>query len=191
MKISHIVSSVAQSCLTLWDPMNRSMPGLPVHHHLQVYSNSCPSSRWCHPAISSSVVPFSSCPWSLPASGSFPKSQLFAWGGQSIGVSASAAYTIGPSNSLHTQQKCIHMYQNYIPENAPCCTIFNSQKLETTPNFSISRKATCTYLISRKMTCMHHDTCMQLYEGVKKWVNYNYMPQHGWISHTYCTIACA
>ena len=49
-----------------------------------VYSNSCPSSWWCHPAISSSVVPFSSCPQSLPASGSFPMNQLFAWGGQSI-----------------------------------------------------------------------------------------------------------
>ena len=57
----------------------------------RVYSNSCPSSRWCHPAISSSVGPFSSCPQSLPASGSFPVSQLFPWGGQSIGVSASAA----------------------------------------------------------------------------------------------------
>ena len=56
------------------------------------YSNSCPSSRWCHPAISSSVVPFSSCPQSLPASGSFPMSQLFTWGGQSIGVSASASF---------------------------------------------------------------------------------------------------
>ena len=56
-----------------------------------VYSNSCPSSRWCHPAISSSVIPFSSCPQTLPASGSFPTSQLFAWGGQSIGVSASAS----------------------------------------------------------------------------------------------------
>ena len=56
-----------------------------------VYSNSCPSSRWCHPAISSSVLPFSSCPQSLPASGSFPVSQLFTWGGQSIGVSASAS----------------------------------------------------------------------------------------------------
>ena len=54
-----------------------------------VYSNSCPLSRWCHPAISSSVIPFSSCPQSLPASGSFPMSQLFTWGGQSIGVSAS------------------------------------------------------------------------------------------------------
>ena len=55
-----------------------------------VYSNPCPSSRWCHPTISSSVVPFSSCPQSLPASGSFPMTQLFTWGGQSIGVSASA-----------------------------------------------------------------------------------------------------
>ena len=53
-----------------------------------VYSNSCPSSRWCHPAMSSSVIPFSSCPQSLPASGSFPMSQLFTWGGQSTGVSA-------------------------------------------------------------------------------------------------------
>ena len=54
-----------------------------------VYPNSCPLSRWCHPAISSSVVPFSSSPQSLPASGSFPMSQRFAWGGQSTGVSAS------------------------------------------------------------------------------------------------------
>ena len=53
-----------------------------------VHSNSCPSSRWCYPAISSSVVPVSSCPQSLPASGSFPISQLFAWGGQSTGASA-------------------------------------------------------------------------------------------------------
>ena len=56
-----------------------------------VYPNSCPSSRWCHPAISSSVMPFSSCPQSLPASGSFPMRQLFAWDGQSIGVSPSAS----------------------------------------------------------------------------------------------------
>ena len=57
-----------------------------------VHPNSCASSRWCHPAISSSVVPFSSCPQSLSASGSFPMSQLFAWGGQSIGVSALASF---------------------------------------------------------------------------------------------------
>ena len=56
-----------------------------------IYSNSCPLSQWCHPAISSSVIPFSSCPQSLPASGSFPTSQLFTWGGQSTGVSVSAS----------------------------------------------------------------------------------------------------
>ena len=56
-----------------------------------VYPNSCLFSWWCHPATSSSVIPFSSCPQSLQASGSFPMSQLFGWGGQSIGVSASAS----------------------------------------------------------------------------------------------------
>ena len=56
-----------------------------------IYSDSCPLSQWCHPAISSSVVPFSSCPQSFPESGSFPTSQLFAWGGQGIGVSALAS----------------------------------------------------------------------------------------------------
>ena len=56
----------------------------------RVHPSSCPLSRWCHPAISSSVVPFSSYPQSLPASESFPMSQLFTWGGQSIGVSALA-----------------------------------------------------------------------------------------------------
>ena len=82
-------SSVTQSCLTLFElqharpPCPSSSPG--------VHSNSCPSSQWCHSAISSSVVTFSSCPQSLPASESFPMSQLFAWGGQSTGVSALAS----------------------------------------------------------------------------------------------------
>ena len=58
----------------------------------RVHPDSRPSSQWCHPAISSSVVPFSSCPQSLPASESFPTSQLFAWGGQSTGVSALASF---------------------------------------------------------------------------------------------------
>ena len=62
-----------------------------------VYSDSRPSSQWCHPAISSSVVPFSSCPQSLPASESFPMSQLFAWGGQSTGVSPSASFLLRKS----------------------------------------------------------------------------------------------
>ena len=86
------LSSAAQSCPTLFDPMNHSTPGLPVHHQLPgVYPNSCPLSGWCHPTISSSVVPFSSCPQSLPVSGSFPMSHLFASGDRSIGVSASTS----------------------------------------------------------------------------------------------------
>ena len=58
----------------------------------RAHPNTCPSSWWCHPAISSSVIPFSSCPQFFPASESFPMSQLVAWGGQSIGVSALASF---------------------------------------------------------------------------------------------------
>ena len=87
--VSQSVSSVAQSCPTLCDPQH-VRPPCPSQTP-GVYSNSCPSSWWCHPAISSSVVPFSSCPKSFPASGSFPTSQFFASGGQSIGVPASAS----------------------------------------------------------------------------------------------------
>ena len=63
------------------------------------YSNPCPSSRWCHPTISSSVIPFSSHLQFFPASGSFPMSQLFAWGGQGAGVSASTS--VLPVNTQH------------------------------------------------------------------------------------------
>ena len=86
------ISSVQFSCSVVSDSLR---PHESQHARLPcpsptpgVHPNSCPSSRWCHPAISSSVVPFSSCPQSLPASESFPMSRLFAWGGQSIGVSA-------------------------------------------------------------------------------------------------------
>ena len=82
-------SSVAHSCLTLCDPMDHSMPGLPcISPTPWVYPNSCPLNQWCHTTISSSVIPFSSCLQSFWASGSFQMSQLFASGGQSIGVSA-------------------------------------------------------------------------------------------------------
>ena len=85
--------SGAQLCPTLCDPMDCSTPGLPVLHDLLelAQTHSCPLSRWCHPTISSSVVPFSSCLQSFPASGSFQKSQFFTSGGQRIGVSASAS----------------------------------------------------------------------------------------------------
>ena len=85
-------SSFAQLCLTLCDPMNCSMPGLSVLSQTpEVYPTPCPLSWWRHPTIISSVVPFSSCLQSFPASGSFPMSQPFASGGQSIGASASTS----------------------------------------------------------------------------------------------------
>ena len=90
-------NSVTQSCMTLRPhesqhtrpPCPSPTPGL--------YPNSCPSSQYCHTAISPSVVPFSSCSQSLPASESFSLSQLFTWGGQSIGASASAS--VFPKNT--------------------------------------------------------------------------------------------
>ena len=86
-------SSVAQLCTTLCDPMNHSAPGFPVHHQLPGFTQT--HVHWVGDAIqpiSSSVVPFSSCPQSPPASESFPMSQLLAWGGQSTGVSALASF---------------------------------------------------------------------------------------------------
>ena len=90
-----------------------------------VHSDSCPLSQWCHPAISSSVVPFSSCPWSLPASESFPMSQLLAWGGQSTGVSALASFL--PKKS-----------QGYLLQNGLVgspCSPRDSQESSPTPQF--------------------------------------------------------
>ena len=87
--------SVQFSCSVmskLFDPRDCSTPGFPVHHPSpRACSNSCLSSRWCHPMISSSVITFSSCLQSFPASGSFPMSWLFASGGQSIEASASVS----------------------------------------------------------------------------------------------------
>ena len=84
-------SSVAQSCPTLQPhELQHTRPPCPSPTP-RVYPNLCPSSRWYHPAMLSSVVPFSSCPPFLPTSGTFPMSQLFAWGGQSIGASASVS----------------------------------------------------------------------------------------------------
>ena len=111
----------------------------------RVYSNSCPSSRWCHPAISSSVVPFSSCPHSLPASGSFPMSQLFAWDGQSIGVSASAS--VLPMNT-----------QDWSPLE---CTgwislrLRDSQESSPTPQFKSINSSLLSCLHSPTLTSIH------------------------------------
>ena len=89
-------SSVQFSCSVVSDSLRphelqHTRPSCPSPTP-RVHSNSHPSSPWCHPTISSSIVPFSSCPQSLPASKSSPVSQLFAWGGQGTGVSALASF---------------------------------------------------------------------------------------------------
>ena len=90
--ISVQFSSLSQSCLTLCDPMDCSTPGFPVCHQLpELTQTHVHPGQWCHPTISSSVVPFSSCLQSFPASGSFQMNQFFVSGDQSIGVLASAS----------------------------------------------------------------------------------------------------
>ena len=90
------LSSVQFSCSVVSDSLRphelqHTRPPCPSPSP-RVHSDSCPLSWWCHPAISPSVVPFSSCPQSLPASETFPMSQLFVWGAQSTGVSALASF---------------------------------------------------------------------------------------------------
>ena len=87
--VSQFSHSVVSDSL---QPMNLSTPGLPVHHQFPEFTQTHVHRVWCPPAVSSSVVPFPSCPQSLPASESFPMSQFFAWGGQSTGVSALASF---------------------------------------------------------------------------------------------------
>ena len=110
-----------------------------------VYSNSCPSSRWCKLVISSSVIPFSSCPQSLPASGSFPMSQHFAWGGQSIGVSASAS--VLPKNT-----------QDWSPlERTGWISLQSrdSQESSPTPQFKSINSSMLNFLHSPTLTSIH------------------------------------
>ena len=95
----NICCSVPQSCLTLCDPMELQYARLPCPSPTsRACSNSCPSSQWCHPIISSSVIPFSFSLQSFPASESFPMSWPFTSGGQNIGASASASVL-----PMHTQ----------------------------------------------------------------------------------------
>ena len=111
----------------------------------RVHSNSCPSSCWCHPAISSSFIPFSSCPQSFPASGSFPLSQLFAWGGQSIEVSASAS--VLPMNN---QDWSILEWTGGSP-----CSPRDSQESSPTPQFKGINSSALSFLDSPTLTSIH------------------------------------
>ena len=110
-----------------------------------VHSDSCPSNRWCHPAISSSVFPFSSCPQSLPASESFPMSQLFAWGGRSTGVSALASFL--PKKS-----------QRWSPSNGLVgspCSPRDSKESSPTPQFKSINSLALSFLHSPTLISIH------------------------------------
>ena len=111
----------------------------------KVHPNSCPLSRWCHPTISSSVVPFSFCPQSFPTSGSFQMSQLFASGGQSIGNSASTL--VLPMNT-----------QDWSPLDglvASPCSPRDSQEFSPTPQFKSINSYALSFLYSPTLTCIH------------------------------------
>ena len=110
-----------------------------------VHSNSCPSSWWCHPAISLSVDPFSSCPLSLPASESFPVSQLFARGGQSTGVSALAS--VLPMNTR------ADLLQNGLVVSP--CSPRDSQESSPTPQFRSIDSSVLSFLHSPTLTSIH------------------------------------
>ena len=110
-----------------------------------VHSDSCPSSRWCHPAISSSVVPFSTCPQSLPPSESFPMSQLFAWGGQSTGVSALASF-------LQRNPRA-DLLQNALVGSL--CSPRDSQESSPTPQFKSIHSSALSLLHSPTLTSIH------------------------------------
>ena len=111
----------------------------------RVHSDSRPSSQWCHLGISSSVIPFSSCPQSLPASESFPMSQLFAWGGQSPGVSASAPFL--PKN---TQDWSPLEWTSWIS-----CSPWDSQESSPIPQFKSINSSALSLVHSPTLTSIH------------------------------------
>ena len=143
------ISSVQFSCSVVSDFLR---PHEPQHARSpcpsptpRVYPKSCRLSRWCHPTISSSVVPFSSSLQSFPASGSFPMSQLFAWGGQSTGVSASTS--VLPMNT-----------QNWSPLGWTgwiSCSPRHSQESSPAPQFKSTNSSALSFLYSPTITFIH------------------------------------
>ena len=125
---------------------HKSQPARPPcpSPNLGVHSDSCPSSPWCLPAISSWVVPFSSCPQSLPASKSFPMSRLFAWGGQSTRVSALASFQRNSRADL---------LQNGLVGSP--CSPWNSQESSPTPQFKSINFSAFSLLHSPTLTSIH------------------------------------
>ena len=114
-----------------------------------VHPNPCPSSRWCHPAISSSVIPFSSWPQSFPTSGSFPMSQLFTSGGQSIGVSASTSVL-----PMNTQDWSPLGWTGWISlQSKGLSRVFNTTV--PTPQFKSINSLVLSFLYSTTLTSIH------------------------------------
>ena len=110
-----------------------------------VYLNPCPLSQWCHPAISSSVIPFSFCPQSFPTSGSFPESQSFESGGQSIGVSASTSVLL-----MNIQDWSPLGWTGWPP-----CSPRDSQDSSPTPQFKSINSSLLSFLYSPTLTSIH------------------------------------
>ena len=110
-----------------------------------VYTNSCPLSRWCHPTVSSSVIPFSSCPQSFPASGSFQMSQLLATSGLSIGVSASTSVL-----PMNTQDWSPLGWTGWIS-----CSPRDSQESSPTPQFKSINSLVLSFLYSPTLISIH------------------------------------
>ena len=139
-------SSVAQSCLTLLWPHGRQHARPPCPSSTPgAFPNSCPLSRWCHPTISFSVIPFSSCLQSFPASGSSPMSHFFALDGQSTGLSALAS--VLPMN-----------IQDWYPLDwlvgSPCCPR-DSQESSPSPQFKSINSSVLSFLYSPTLTSVH------------------------------------
>ena len=123
--------------------LQHARPPCPSPTHV-AYPNSCPLSRWCHPTISSSVIPFSNCPQSFPASGSFQMSQFFASGGQSIRVSASTSVLL-----VNTQDR------------SPCSPR-DSQESSPTPQFKSINSSVVSFLYSPTLTSIHESFFLPL-----------------------------
>ena len=141
-------SSVAQSSLTLRPHgLQHTRPPC-LSPAPWIYSNSCALSWWCHPTISSSVTPFSSCLQSFPASGSFPMSQLSAWGGQSIGVSASALVL-----PMNTQDWFPFGWTGWI-FGSPC-SLRDSQVSSPTLQFKSINSLVFSFLYSTTLPSIH------------------------------------
>ena len=144
----NVYTSVQFSCSAVSDslwPHGLQHARLPWPSNLGACSNSHPSSQWCHPTISSSVILFSSCLQSFPASVSFPMSQFFTSGGQSIGVSASAS--VLPMN-----------IQDWFPLGGLVwspCSPRNSQESSLTLQFKTSNSSALSFLYGPTFTCIH------------------------------------